>query len=105
MHPTAHICHVHVDKLHIRPGFCILLCHLFDDSLADVDVDQVVITNVIHVCTEAGVATAYHENLVRGFDILVEYGAELWVFSIPVSATENILTLSADNVISALTCH
>jgi hypothetical protein len=62
-HISSYLCHIHLRKTHLRSVF-ILLLHLLDGHVTDVNVFDRLKADIVHVRTELGVAAANDKDLV-----------------------------------------
>ncbi len=59
------------------------ISHLFDDTIADVNVDNLTAANVVEISAKLGVSTANHQEAICWFYVLVEDPTQLAILSIP----------------------
>lgn len=54
----SHLLRIHRQEFHAAPQLCIPIGHLFNDFLAQVDVDEVATQPIVHVLVEGSITTA-----------------------------------------------
>ena len=61
------------------------LNHLSDHNVANINIYDVAVSDIVHISTELRITAANHKNSVCTLDVLVQKTTELGVLSVPIT--------------------